>query len=84
MKISVIIPYHDGEAYLRDCLDSLKEQSYQDMEILLICDRVKDKKLEFLSEYQPELNIIACRLKDKKGVAAARNLGLDKANGDYV
>jgi CDP-glycerol glycerophosphotransferase len=84
MKISVIIPFYENEAYLRDCLDSLKEQEGQDLEILIICDRVPEKDLYFLKEYELELPIQVYHLKDKTGVAAARNLGLDKATGDYV
>ncbi len=83
MKISIIIPYHEGESYLRDCLDSLSEQAVRDMEVLLICDRVKEKELEMLSDYEG-LSIRVHRLKGKTGVAAARNLGLEKACGEYV
>ncbi len=83
MKTSIIIPYHKGEAYLKDCLDSLREQNGSDMEILLICDHVEEKELECLSEYE-ELSIQVHHLQNKTGVAAARNLGLDKATGYYV
>ncbi len=83
MKTSIIIPYHRGEAYLRDCLDSLKEQTASDLEILLICDHVDEKELECLLDYE-ELSIQVYHLQSKTGVAAARNLGLDKATGNYV
>ncbi|MDF2542708.1 MAG: hypothetical protein K0S47_2426 [Herbinix sp.] len=84
MKVSVIVPYHEEEAYLRDCLDSLKEQSYKNMEVLLVCDQVKESSLQWLSEYQEELSIRVLHLKNKTGVAAARNLGLENADGDYI
>lgn len=84
MKISVIIPYHKGEAYLKDCLDSLLEQSGQHMEVLLICDHVKKSDLNCVNEYNKALDIKIYHLTDKTGVAAARNLGLDMASGDYV
>ncbi|MBP1754824.1 MAG: hypothetical protein H6Q59_1222 [Firmicutes bacterium] len=83
MKTSIIIPYHRGEAYLRDCLDSLKEQTGCELEILLICDHVSEKELEYLSEYN-ELSLQVYHLQNKTGVAAARNLGLDKATGEYI
>jgi CDP-glycerol glycerophosphotransferase len=83
MKTSIIIPYHKGEAYLRDCLDSLKDQTGCDMEILLVCDHVDEEEIQCLSDYD-ELSIHLFHLQDKTGVAAARNLGLDKATGDYV
>lgn len=83
MKTSIIIPFHRGEAYLRDCLDSLKEQSGCELEILLICDHTDAKELECLSDYE-ELSIKVYHLQDKTGVAAARNLGLAYASGEYV
>jgi CDP-glycerol glycerophosphotransferase len=82
MKISIIIPFHRGEGYLCDCLDSLKEQNTQDIEIILVCDHVQQEELRCLADYN--LPIRVYYLQDKTGVAAARNLGLDKAKGDYV
>lgn len=84
MKTSIIIPYHKGEAYLCDCFDSLLDQTGQDMEILLICDRTAKKDLKCLDLYNEKLSIQVYKLKDKTGVAAARNLGLDMATGDYI
>jgi CDP-glycerol glycerophosphotransferase len=83
MKTSIIIPYHRGEAFLRDCMDSLKEQTGCEMEILLICDHVDQRELECLSDYE-EFSIQVYHLQNSSGVAAARNLGLDKATGDYI
>jgi CDP-glycerol glycerophosphotransferase len=83
MKTSIIIPFQKSEAYLRDCLDSLKEQAGCDLEILLICDHVDNNELECLTDYD-QLSIQVYHLQNNTGVAAARNLGLDKATGDYV
>lgn len=84
MKISVIVPYHRGKDYLRDCLDSLKEQSFRDFEVLLICDHVSSDELGIISDYKSDLDIKVYHLEEKTGVAAARNLGLQKASGDYI
>ena len=84
MKVSIIIPYHKGEAYLRDCLDSLKEQCGQELELLLICDHVPRAELSFLAKYRRELPLQVHQLRNKTGVAAARNTGLDYATGAYV
>jgi CDP-glycerol glycerophosphotransferase len=65
-------------------LDSLKEQTGQELEILLICDHVDIKDLDCIKEYETELPIQIYHMKDKTGVAAARNLGLEKATGYYV
>lgn len=82
--ISVIVPYHKGEAYLKDCLDSLQAQTYRDIEVLLICDHIKEEELLMLPEYEAEFPVRVYHLKDKTGVAAARNRGLDMAQGDYI
>lgn len=84
MKVSVIIPFHRGEAYLRDCLDSLKDEAYQEKEIIIISDHAPEEELEFIKEYEQDLDIKLYHLTKKHGVAAARNIGLDKATGDYI
>ena len=82
--ISVIVPYHKGEAFLKDCLDSLKEQTYREIEVLLICDHVREEELRLLPEYEAEVSVRVYHLGEKTGVAAARNLGLEMAKGEYV
>lgn len=84
MRVSIIIPFHRGEAYLRDCLDSLVLQTYSDTEVIIISDHALPEDLACISEYDNELNIKLHHLHDKTGVAAARNLGLDEASGDYI
>jgi len=85
MKVSIIIPYHKGEAYLRDCLDSLAEQTYRDLEVIVVSDHAPQKDLECISEYKDLIPIKLYHLDDNKtGVAAARNMGLDVATGDYI
>lgn len=84
MKVSIIIPFHKGEAYLRDCLDSLMVQTYQDMEIIIIDDHADPMELACIEEYKDRLSIKLYHLEKKTGVAAARNLGLDLATGEYI
>lgn len=85
MKTSVIVPYHKGEAYLRDCLNSIIEHSsLNNIEILLICDHVSQEDLHVVDEYKEKLPLSIYELDGKTGVAAARNMGIAKATGDYV
>lgn len=84
MKVSVIIPFNKGIAFLRDCFESLIEQSFHDYETILVCDHVEENINELVDEYKEGLNLFVYTLDDKTGVAAARNLGLEKANGEYV
>lgn len=84
MKISVIVPYHKGIEYLRDCLDSLKVQSYSNIEVLIVSDHASTEELDLVNEYNSELNIKVLHLNKKTGVAAARNMGLNHASGEYI
>lgn len=84
MKVSVIIPYGGGENYLRDCLDSVAEQKFTDYEVLLIVDGVTEEVSWIEAEYGNRFDLKLLTLKGKNGVAAARNMGLDYAQGEYV
>ncbi|WP_455715056.1 bifunctional glycosyltransferase/CDP-glycerol:glycerophosphate glycerophosphotransferase [Anaerosporobacter sp.] len=97
MGVSIIIPYHRGEHFLRDCLDSIVESKLEDYEVLIVLDKialhnrnalhnvkVENEDLLLLEEYKEVLPISKLILQDKTGVAAARNLGLSKASKDYV
>lgn len=84
MKVSIIIPFHKGEAFLKDCLDSLAAQTYRDMEVIIVSDHAPEEELACLTEYEGELNLKLYHLENKTGVAAARNMGLDAATGDYI
>lgn len=84
MNVSVIIPFHEGIAYLTDCLDSLKEQPYRDMEVLLICDHAAEPVDDLIAGYQEEVTIRLYHTGEKTGVAAARNIGLEHARGKYL
>ncbi len=84
MKVSVIIPFHEGVSFLEDCLSSLKDQTYDDIEVILICDHVDEDIDEIIREYKEKLNLSVHQLDNGTGVAAARNLGLDNATGEYI
>lgn len=84
MNVSVIIPFHEGAAYLKDCLDSLKEQPYRDMEILLICDHVTEPIGDIVDSCRDDFAVSVYDTGEKTGVAAARNTGLDHAQGKYI
>ena len=84
MKVSVIIPFNKGIAFLTDCFESLLNQSFRDFDTILVCDHVEDDINDLVNEYKEGLNLFVYTLDEKTGVAAARNLGLEKANGDYV
>ena len=84
MTVSVIVPFHKGISFLEDCIESLKEQTYRDFEVILVCDRVEEDVASFIEPYKNELNISVHYLDEKSGVAAARNLGISMASGEYI
>lgn len=82
--VSVIVPVHNGEAYLENCIESILAQAYEELEILVINDGSVDataKICERLSERHTCLRVIT--LPDL-GVSAARNSGLEQAQGAYI
>lgn len=82
--VSVIIPVYDRMDYLPECLDSVRKQSYQDLEIILIDDGSTDGTVELCEQYAQEDPRIVFIAADHEGVSAARNRGLDIAKGSYI
>ena len=62
----------------------MQSKTFQDMEVILVCDRVNEEIESVLSSFHDRFEIQVYTLKDKKGVAAARNFGLTVASGEYV
>lgn len=82
--ISVIVPVYNAEKYLDRCLSSLVEQSYGKLEILLINDGSTDCSAQICENWKQKDFRIRFYSQENQGVSAARNLGLEKATGDYV
>ena len=75
-KVSVIIPVYNVEKYLRECLDSVVNQTLKDIEIICVNDGSTDNSLEILKEYEKQDSRIKIIDKKNEGVAAARNYPL--------
>ena len=84
VKYSVIIPIYNAEKTIHRCVDSLLNQNYADMEIILVNDGSKDRSGEICREYASQHNSIVYIEKANGGVSTARNAGLDVAKGKYV
>lgn len=82
--ISIIVPVYNVEKYLPDCLDSIINQSYINIEILCINDGSEDNSDRILKEYAQRDNRIRVFEQENAGLSAARNVGVDYANGKYV
>lgn len=83
--VSVIVPAHNAARYLRDCLNSILQQSLQSLEIVVVDDGSTDNTPELLAKaHQSDARIRVITLPTKMGVSNARNVGLDSATGEFV
>lgn len=82
--ISVIVPIFNTEKYLNKCIDSICNQTYQDLEIILVDDGSTDDSGKICDEYASKDKRIKVIHKSNGGLSDARNKGLDIANGEFV
>lgn len=83
-KLSVIIPVYNAELYLSQCLYSVVNQSLKDIEIILINDGSTDNSTKICNEIAAQDSRIKLFNQENAGAAAARNLGIENATGDYI
>ena len=83
-KITVIVPVYNVENYLEKCLDSLINQTYKNLEIIVINDGSTDNSGEICQEYAQKDSRIIYIEKENGGQSEARNMGLDRMTGSYV
>lgn len=83
-KISIIVPVYNAERYLPRCIESILIQSHTEFELLLIDDGSKDGSGKICDEYAKKDSRIQVIHKENGGVSSARNVGIDKAQGDWV
>ncbi|MBR5130206.1 MAG: glycosyltransferase family 2 protein [Alphaproteobacteria bacterium] len=81
-KISVIIPCYNVENFLKECLDSVFKQTFQDFEVICIDDCSSDKTKEILEQYVHNIQVI--HNPENKGQAESRNIGINQAKGDFI
>ena len=82
MKVSIVIPVYNVEKYLKECLDSVIRQTYSNLEIICVNDGSSDSSLDILEEYSNKDNRIIIVSQENKGLASARNTGLEYVTGD--
>lgn len=86
MRFSVIVPVYNVENYLKECVESILDQSYKDYEVILVDDGSTDKSGEICDYYAklPVTIVIKCIHKKNGGLSDARNTGIANAEGDYL
>ena len=82
--ISIIVPVYNAEKYLKKCIESILEQTYTNLEIILINDGSKDTSKIICDEFAKKDDRIVVIHKENEGVGRARNDGLDRATGKYI
>jgi len=84
ITVSVVMPVHNGEGYLRQCLDSVCAQTLRDIEIICVDDGSTDGSLSLLDEYAAKDSRIKVIAQPNSGAAVARNKGIAIASGEYL
>ena len=82
-KISVIIPVYNTAKYLKKCLESIVNQEFKDLEIIIVNDGSTDNSEEIIKEFQKKYEV-KYYIKENTGVAETRNVGVKLAKGKYI
>ena len=83
--VSIIVPVYNVEKYLDRCVRSLLDQTYPNIEIILVDDKAKDSSGEMCDRWASEKsNIRVVHKQINEGLGFARNTGLENASGDYI
>lgn len=84
MKISIIVPVYNVEKYIDQCIQSLVNQSYKDMEIILVDDGSEDESLMICQNWAIKDSRIRIITQKNQGVSVARNSGMNSSSGEWI
>ena len=82
--LSVIMPVYNSEKFLKRSIDSVLNQTYRDLELILINDGSTDGSLSLCREYETKDNRVIVIDKKNEGAGPTRNKGIDIAKGEYI
>lgn len=84
--ISIIVPIYNVKDYVKDCIDSIQNQTYKDYEVILVDDCGRDDSVAIAENMLKEghVNYLILHHDHNRGLSAARNTGFAKAKGEYV
>lgn len=84
MKLSIVVPIYNAQAYLCECIDSILAQTFTDFELILVNDGSNDKSLSIANDYAKKEKRIKVIDKENGGVSSARNVGIENSSGKYI
>lgn len=82
--VSIVVPVYNVEKYLPACVDSILEQTYENIEVILVDDGSTDSSSELSKKYAQDYDFVRVIHKENAGLGFARNTGIDNATGDYI
>lgn len=83
--VSIVIPVHNGEKYIRESLDSCLGQTYEDIEVIVVDDKSEDKTLSILQEYQQkDQRVKVIPVEKQNGLGNVINIGIKQSKGKYI
>ena len=82
--LSVIVPIYNAEKYLKECLDSVMNQTFKDFEVILVNDGSTDRSPQICDSYAKQYDNVHIVNKENGGLVSARKAGLAKASGEYI
>lgn len=83
-KVSIIVPIYNAEKYLEECITSITNQTYKNLQVILVNDGSKDKSWELCKNIKDTDNRISIATQSNSGVSVARNRGLELADGEWI
>ena len=83
-KVSIVVPVYNAEPYLDNCIQSLVNQTFSDIEIVLVNDGSKDKSGDVIDKWRKKDARVVCVNQENQGVTRARKNGANAASGEWV
>lgn len=84
IKVSIIVPIYNVEKFLDQCISSILNQTYKNLEVILVNDGSEDNSSNIMEKYLKEDNRIKIITKKNGGLSSTRNVGIDVSTGDYI
>lgn len=83
-KVSIVVPVYNSEEYIDHCICSLVQQTYKNIEIIVVDDASTDKSLSICKRWESNNSIVKVIANNHEGVSQARNVGINNSSGDWI